>query len=171
MAGVLLRTSDALDRLCRWGALAGVVLMVALVAIQVVARYIFADPPAWTAEGARYAMIWSGMLGATVAFRGRRDPVLIKWRYVEQGRGRAAGRILRAVATVLFLGPIWIYSLLGPNFDISRGFLARSAERTAEVIGLPMVWFTCIVPIAITVIFVHVAAQLAGTRVESQSGS
>jgi TRAP-type C4-dicarboxylate transport system permease small subunit len=169
MAGLLLRTSDALDRLCRWGALAGVVLMVALTAIQVVARYVLADPPAWTEEAARYAMIWSGMLGATVAFRWRRDPVLVKLRFVEQGRGLTAGRTLRALAAVLFLAPIWLYSLFGPNFDIARGFLARSAERTAEVIGLPMVWFTCIIPIAITVIFVHVAAQLAGARVDSGS--
>jgi TRAP-type C4-dicarboxylate transport system permease small subunit len=122
-------------------------------------------------EGARYAMIWAGMLGATVAFRWRRDPVLLKLRAVEQGRGRQAGRVLRAVAAVLFLGPIWLYSLLGPNYDVARGFLARSAERNAEVIGLPMVWFTCIIPIAITVIFVHVGAQLAGAPTQSEGGS
>lgn len=171
MAGVLIRASDALDRLCRWGALACVVLMVALTAIQVVARYLLSEPPAWTEEGARYAMIWAGMLGATVAFRWRRDPVLLKLRSIEQGRGRQAGRVLRAMAAVLFLGPIWLYSLLGPNYDVARGFLARSAERNAEVIGLPMVWFTCIIPIAITVIFVHVGAQLAGAPTQSEGES
>ena len=34
-----------------------------LIAIQVVARYVFSEPPGWTEEGARYAMVWSGLLG------------------------------------------------------------------------------------------------------------
>jgi TRAP-type C4-dicarboxylate transport system permease small subunit len=161
VARLIVRASDALHRLCRWGALTGVVLMVALIAIQVVARYLFREPPAWTEEGARYAMIWSGMLGATLAFRWRQDPILIRLGMFDRGRGRGTGLVLRAAATLLFLGPIWFYSVFGPNFDVTRGFLARSAERTTEAIGLPMVWFTASVPVAITIIFVHLAAQFA----------
>jgi TRAP-type C4-dicarboxylate transport system permease small subunit len=164
VARLLLRASDALHWLCRWSAVAGIVLMVVLVAIQVVARYLLKEPPAWTEEGARYAMVWAGLLGATLAFRLRQDPVLLKLRFVEHGRGRGAGLVLRAVATLVFLGPIWFYSLFGPGFDVTRGFLARSAERTAEAIGMPMVWFAAAVPVAITIIFVHLAAQLAAPR-------
>jgi TRAP-type C4-dicarboxylate transport system permease small subunit len=163
---LLIRASDALHRLSRWGAVVGIVLMVALIAIQVVARYLFKEPPAWTEEGARYAMIWGGLLGATLAFRWRQDPVLLKLGYFEGGRGRGAGLVLRGLATVVFLGPIWFYSLFGPDFDVTRGFLARSAVRTAEALGLPMVWFSAAVPVAITIIFVHLAAQLAQGRAD-----
>jgi TRAP-type C4-dicarboxylate transport system permease small subunit len=161
---LLIRLSDALHRLCRWGAAAGIALMVVLIAVQVVARYLFKEPPAWTEEGARYAMIWGGLLGATLAFRWRQDPVLTKLRFFERGPGHGLGLALRALATVVFLGPIWFYSLFGPNFDVTRGYLARSAVRTAEAIGLSMVWFSAAVPVAITVIFVHLAAQLAAGR-------
>jgi TRAP-type C4-dicarboxylate transport system permease small subunit len=164
VARLIVRASDALHRLCRWGALAGVLLMVVLIGIQVVTRYLLSEPPAWTEEGARYAMVWAGLLGATLAFRWRQDPVLIKLRALERGPGRAAGRALRAIATIVFLGPIWFYSLFGPapGHDLARGFLARTAERSAEAMGVPMVWFAAAVPVAITVIFVHLAAQLAG---------
>jgi TRAP-type C4-dicarboxylate transport system permease small subunit len=163
----IIRLSDALHRLCRWGAVAGILLMVALIAIQVVARYLLKEPPAWTEEGARYAMIWGGLLGATLAFRWRQDPVLLRLGFFERGRGQGLGLALRAIATVVFLGPIWFYSLFGPGFDLTRGYLARSAARTAEAIGLPMVWFSAAVPVAITIIFVHLAAQLAAGRAET----
>jgi TRAP-type C4-dicarboxylate transport system permease small subunit len=166
MTPAVMRLSDALHRLCRWGAVAGMMLMVVLIAVQVVARYLFREPPAWTEEGARYAMIWGGLLGATLAFRWRQDPVLVNLGYFERGRGVGLGLALRALATIVFLGPIWFYCVFGPNFDVTRGFLARSAERTAEAIGLPMVWFSAAVPIAITIIFVHLAAQLAAGRAE-----
>ena len=170
MARLILRASDALHWLCRWGAVAGVVLMVVLIAIQVITRYLISEPPAWTEEGARYAMVWAGLLGATLAFRWRQDPVLIKLRAVERGSGRVAGLALRALATIVFLGPIWFYSLFGPapGHDLARGFLARSAARSAEAMGVPMVWFAAAVPVAITVIFVHLAAQLAGRREDAR---
>lgn len=155
------RLSRALDRLCRWGALAALVAMVLLIGVQVLARYVFAAPPAWTEEGARYAMVWAGLLGATAAFRERSDPVLMKLSLFQRGTGRAFAEGLRAIATVLFLGPIWYFCIFGPGFDVARGYVGRSAVRSAEAIGLSMAWFTVALPIAVTVIFVHLAASLA----------
>jgi TRAP-type C4-dicarboxylate transport system permease small subunit len=164
MKAALSWVSDALDRLCRWGALAALAAMVLLIAVQVVARYLWKDPPGWTEEGARYAMVWAGLLGATVAFRLRFDPILVKLRLFERGWARPAAETLRALATVLFLGPIWFYCLFGPGYDVSRGYIARSAARTAEAIGLSMAWFTIALPLAISVIFVHLLADLAGRK-------
>lgn len=164
MKAALSWASDALDRLCRWGALAALVAMVALIAIQVVARYLWKDPPGWTEEGARYAMVWGGLLGATLSFRLRFDPILIELKIFDRGAARILAEALRAVATVLFLGPIWFYCIFGPGYDVTRGYIARSAVRTAEVIGVSMVWFTIAIPVAITVIFVHLLADIAGRK-------
>lgn len=161
---VLSQASDALDRLCRWGALAAMVLMVVFIAVQVTARYLWADPPGWTEEAARYAMVWAGLLGATVSFRLGFDPVLAKFKIFDRGALRVTAAALRAVATVLFLGPILFFCVFGPNYDISRGYIARSAERSAEAIGVPMAWFTIALPIAIAVIFIHLLADLAGRK-------
>ncbi len=161
MAAMLAQVSGALDRLCRWGALFALVMMIVLIAIQVVARYVWKDPPGWTEEGARYAMVWGGLLGATTAFRLQFDPVLIKPKMLERGAGRLIALALRAIGTVLFLGPVWFFCLFGPNFDMARGFLGRSLLRTAETLGVPMIWFTAALPLAITVIFIHLLAEIA----------
>jgi TRAP-type C4-dicarboxylate transport system permease small subunit len=165
---VLSQASDALDRLCRWGALAAMVLMVVFIAVQVIARYLWADPPGWTEEAARYAMVWAGLLGATVSFRAGFDPVLAKFKIFDRGVLRVTAAALRAIATVLFLGPILFFCAFGPNYDVSRGYIARSAERAAEAIGVPMVWFTIALPIAIVVIFIHLLADIAGRKPAEQ---
>ena len=161
---VIVRASDALHRLCRWGALAAVVMMVLLIGLQVAARYLWRDPPGWTEEAARYAMVWAGLLGATISFRTGFDPVLARFKLFERGALRITAAALRAVATVLFLGPILFFCVFGPNYDVTRGYIARSAERSAEAIGVPMVWFTIALPIAIAVIFVHLLADIAGRK-------
>ena len=157
----LVALSNAIDRACRVGAAVSLALMVLLIAIQVIARYVFSEPPGWTEEGARYAMVWSGLLGATVAFKAGADPVLIKLVRLE---GSAAIAWLRAATVVLFLGPILYFCVFGPGQDIARGFLARSASRNSEAIGLSMVWFTAALPVALVAILIHVAASLAARR-------
>jgi TRAP-type C4-dicarboxylate transport system permease small subunit len=157
----LVAMSAGLDRACRFGAAAGLALMVLLIGVQVVARYLFSEPPGWTEEGARYAMVWSGMLGAAVAFKAGADPVMLRLKALE---GNAAIAWLRAASVVLFLGPILYFCLYGPGQDLARGFLARSASRNAEAIGLSMAWFTAALPVAFTAILIHVAASLVARR-------
>ena len=129
---LLSQASDALDRICRWGALAAMVLMVVFIAVQVIARYLWADPPGWTEEAARYAMVWAGLLGATVSFRAGFDPVLAKF------------KVFVLIETLVLV------------------------VIAAEAIGMPMVWFTIALPIAIVVIFIHLLADIAGRKPAEQ---
>ncbi|MGB5720039.1 MAG: TRAP transporter small permease [Woeseiaceae bacterium] len=46
------------------------VAMVVSVTWQVLSRYLFVVPAAWTEELARFLLIWIGMLGAAFAYRG-----------------------------------------------------------------------------------------------------
>ncbi|MBM6593629.1 TRAP transporter small permease [Microvirga pudoricolor] len=151
--------SGALDRICRDAAMACLVLMVALIAIQVVARYGLSDPPGWTEEGARYAMVWSGFLGTTLAFRRGADPTLTSRALFSSGPWQGLGFALRAGAVGLFLGPVWYVSVFGPGMDPARGFLARTAVRSTESLGIPLIGFTLALPVAITVIFIHLLSQ------------
>ncbi len=150
--------SDNVDRMCRFGAATGLVLMLVLIAIQVVARYLLSEPPGWTEEGARYAMVWSGLLGSTVAFKAGVDPVLLRLKRLEHNRPLAW---LRAASVVLFVAPILYFCLVGPDQDLTRGFIARSASRSSETMGLSMAWFTAALPVTFISLLVHVAAGLA----------
>jgi len=73
--GIIL-ISDGVDRVCRNVAAGCLILMVAIVLLQVGMRYGAGNPPDWTDELARFAMIWGGLLGASVAFKAGFDPVL-----------------------------------------------------------------------------------------------
>jgi len=162
MKRAIIKLSDALHRLCTTGAALCFVAMLLFVAVQVIARYVFKDPPVWTEELARFAMVWGGLLGATMSFKTRTDPVLAS---PEQPRGSIKSIVLggiRGTAVVLFLGPILYYSLFGPHMNFARGFLMRSAQRTADTLGFPMIYVALAVPVAAAVILVHLAARAAG---------
>lgn len=162
MRRLLIGISDALDRLCRWGAIACLAAMLVFVTIQVVARYGFAQPPAWTEELTRFAMVWGGLLGATIAFKTRFDPALVtipagKARLFVVGAGLAA-----AAAVLIFVLPVLYYSLFGPGWTASQGFVARSVGRTADAVGVSLAWVAAAVPFAMATIVIHLAARLAG---------
>ncbi|MBO6259064.1 MAG: TRAP transporter small permease subunit [Succinivibrio sp.] len=54
--------------------------MTALVIIQVVSRYLFQSPTAFTEEIVRYTLIWTGFIGAAYAFSTRQHMALIFFR-------------------------------------------------------------------------------------------
>ena len=127
--------------------------MVVLVMFQVLARYVFRAVPVWTEEAARYCMVWGGLLGATVAFKADRDPKLVPPPTAGPRLWLRTASALRMMAALCFLGPILYHS---------DRFLVRHWHRTAEALGFSTVWVTMAVPIAILVIFVHLAARAAG---------
>lgn len=160
VARIVARADEALHRVALAGALACLALLVVVVGAQVVARYVFAAPPSWTDELARWLMVWAGLLGATVAFRRRSDPEIVSTEALPRRWLRIAGRGLAAVAVTLFLAPIAIHSFVGPNFSLDRGFFARNAARTSEGMEVSMLFVAAAVPAAAIIILVHLAARL-----------
>jgi TRAP-type transport system small permease protein len=151
MRRIFSRSSDCLDAGCQWAATGFFSALLILVLFQVVARYIFRNAPVWTEELARYCMVWGGMLGATVSFKGGADPSFVQ----PPTRGNPiwirAAQLVRAAAAVAFLGPILYYS---------DKFLIRTWHRSTEALGIPTALVTVAVPLAVAVIFFHLLAQL-----------
>jgi TRAP-type C4-dicarboxylate transport system permease small subunit len=147
----LSRLSEALNRACWMTAGTFMLIMLAVVGLQVIARYVFFSPPSWTEELARYCMIWAGYLGATVSFYRREDPVLM-------GRNRAGPAplstfymLLRNSAVVLFMAPIVYWSPV-----IIRHHMTRHTESMEWISGYVML----IVPVFASIILVHVLARV-----------
>lgn len=159
MRRIIIRISVFLDRICGMTAVVFFTAMLILVVFQVVARYVFRAVPVWTEEAARYCMVWGGLLGATVAFRGNVDPRLIKPPTNNSPPAWIiSARWLRAFATVVFLGPVLYHS---------DRFLQRTWHRTTDALGIPTALITIAVPLSIAVIFFHLIAKLidpAGLR-------
>jgi len=161
VARTLDRLSSGLNSIALWGAVLAVLVMVFAAGWQVLARYVLQAPPIWTEELARRAMVWAGMLGASCAFRAASDPTLFPAMQAVRGGPGLVLALIRAAGVVAFAVPVIWYSLFNARMDMARGFLGRSLNRQAEMLDIPMIWFTAAVPLAFALILIHLAARLA----------
>ncbi|MGG7566741.1 TRAP transporter small permease [Rhodovulum sp. DZ06] len=162
MRRMILSLSDALHQVARAVAICAVAGMFAVVMIQVVARYGFSAPPVWTEDVARYMMVWTGLLGATLSFKARADAVLMQ--SVFPARPHPLGLLAEAVqsaAVIAFLAPVIWFCFIGLRGGFAKGYLSRQAGLTADTLGIPMVYVSVIVPIAMIIILIHLAARWA----------
>ena len=155
------RLSARIDRVAMLLAVAALGIMLGAALWQTVARYMFNSPPIWTEELARRAMVWAGMLGASCAFRAGANPTLFPGMLPIRGGIGAVLSLTRAAGVLLFVGPVLWFCVFAPGMNIARGFLGRSLERQAEMLGVPMIWFTAAVPVALAIILIHMLALLA----------
>jgi TRAP-type transport system small permease protein len=155
------RLSARIDRVAMVLAVAALGIMLGAALWQTVARYMFNSPPIWTEELARRAMVWAGMLGASCAFRAGANPMLFPGMLKIRGGTGVVLSLLRAAGVLVFVGPVLWFSIFAPGMNMARGFLGRSLERQAEMLGVPMIWFTAAVPVALAIILIHMLAVLA----------
>lgn len=153
--------SAVLNRIALIGAVLAVLVMVGAAGWQVVARYALDQPPIWTEELARRAMVWAGLLGATAAFRARAEPTLFPDAAETEGWKGLTLALVRAVGVLLLAVPVLWYCFNGAQGGFARSFLDRTANRQAEMLDMPMVWFTAAIPVAFSLILIHLAADLA----------
>jgi TRAP-type C4-dicarboxylate transport system permease small subunit len=69
MSNALSRLSEMASELVKWFAGVGLMLMTAIIAWQVFARYVLNDSPAWGEQAALLLMIWYVMLAAAAGVR------------------------------------------------------------------------------------------------------
>lgn len=154
------RLSWGLNRVALVGAALTVAVMLVAAAWQVIARYLLNQPPIWTEELARFSMVWGGLLGASCAYRFRRDPTLFPDAVQTVGVRGVVLLLIRSFGVMCFILPILWFSLLGPGGTPARGYLARLAGRQTETMDLPMIVFGIAIPLAFAVILVHVVADI-----------
>ncbi|MDF2368432.1 TRAP transporter small permease [Sneathiella sp.] len=155
IVNAITKISNGCDRVATVAAITFLGAMVFAIALQVVARYAFDSPPPWTEEVARYAMVWVGLLGATVSFKAGFDPVLTRVSdSLPVFLKRCAG-LVRWAAVLVFLLPILWYSFFGPGTNFVRGFLARHWYLEAETFEVSTFYVAIGIPIFIVVILLH----------------
>ena len=162
MRAAIVLLSDALHQGARIVALVLLAVLVGSVTLQVVARYVFAAPPVWTEEAARYAMIWVGLMGATMSFKARFDPALFT-PVAGPGLMRLIGAVQSAMV-LIFVAPILYFSAVGSNGTFARSFLGRAMRSASEAMDLPLIWVAGAVPLAFGIITIHLLARWAGDR-------
>ncbi len=163
MRQFVIGVSSGIHAITRRVAVFAVCGMFVTVMVQVVARYSFSAPPIWTEDVARYMMVWTGLLGATLSFKTRSDAVLMS--SVLPDRPHLLGFLAEAIqsaAVIVFTGPVLYFCFIGLRGGFEKGYLARQAGLTADTLGIPMVWIAAAVPLSMIIILIHLAARWAG---------
>ena len=112
MRHFIISISDRLHLLMRRVAMFAVCLMFATVVVQIIARYVFFSPPVWTEDVARYAMVWTGLLGATLSFKTQSDAVLMESVFPKPPHIMSIfAKSFQSAAVLTFILPV-IYSVL-----------------------------------------------------------
>lgn len=171
-ARILERLSSGANTIALWGTTISVMVMVFAALWQALARYVLASPPAWTEELARYAMVWCGMLGASCAFRIKADPALFPTRINTTGALGLLWASVRMVGVILFAAPVLYRALFGPGWNPARGYIARLITRHCDTMDISLAWFGVAIPIAFTLILLHLTAEMVNrvNDLKSQSG-
>lgn len=163
MGQTLINISNRVHFFTRRVAVLAVGLMLVTVIIQIVARYVFSSPPVWTEDVARYAMVWTGLLGATLSFKTQDDAVLMQSVFPRRPHFLGVcAEVIQSVAILIFVLPVVYFCFIGLKGGFAKGFLARQAGLTADTLGIPMVWISISVPIAMIIILLHLAARWSG---------
>jgi hypothetical protein len=108
-------------------------------------------------------MVWTGLIGATLSFKTRADAVLMQ--SVFPSRPHILGLLAEAIqsaAVIVFIAPVVYFCFIGLRGGFAKGYLARQAGLTADMLGIPMVWIAVIVPIAMIIILIHLMARWLG---------
>lgn len=157
------RVSSGLNQACWSAAAVLMVLMLVSVLLQVIARYVFFSPPSWTEEFARYCMIWSGLLGATVTCYRQSDPVLVAAPEFRRTSNAVIAELLRTAAILAVAVPVLIYSP-----DVISHHMLRETESMRWTSGYVLL----VVPFSFSIIFFHslvrAATVLAGNSAVSR---
>ncbi|MEJ8472568.1 TRAP transporter small permease [Roseibium algae] len=163
MRHLIISTSDRLHLIMRRLAVFAVCVMFVTVVVQIIARYVFSSPPVWTEDVARYAMVWTGLLGATLSFKTRSDAVLMQSVFPEPPHILAAlANAIQSAAVLTFIMPVIYFCFIGLKGGFAKGYLARQSGLTADTLGIPMVWISVAVPVSMIIILLHLFARWAG---------
>jgi len=165
MRNVIIATSNRVHEITRRIAVLAVCLMFFTVMLQIIARYIFSSPPIWTEDVARYAMVWTGLLGATLSFKSQSDAVLMQSVFPKRPHFLALfAEAIQSAAVLIFVLPVVYFCFIGLRGGFAKGYLARQSGLTADTLGIPMVWISISVPLAMIIILLHLAARWADPR-------
>ena len=172
MRDLIISTSDRLHLLMRRVAVFAVCLMFMTVVVQIIARYFFSSPPIWTEDVARYAMVWTGLLGATLSFKTQSDAVLMQSVFPEPPHILAVfAKAIQSAAVLTFILPVIYFCFIGLKGGFAKGYLARQSGLTADTLGIPMVWISVAVPVSMIIILIHLVARWAGDDVTENSAA
>ena len=117
-----------------------VAAMVVSVTWQILSRYLFVVPAAWTEELARFLLIWIGMLGAAYAYRRRSHLGLDLLPGKLTGKGKASLNIVIHLVCMSFAA---VALVVGGGSLVTMTWELR---QYSAAMGLPIAFVYAVIP-------------------------
>lgn len=151
------RGIDAVIRRVAFVALAG---MIVVITLQIVFR-VFFDAISWSEELARYLLVWTTFLGATLAwYRGRHIAVS----FVVESFPPALNRIARTIAELISIAFFAIVIVVGIRYMGAQSFQVSASLR------IPMPYVYVIIPVTAAVMLLYAVTDLVEIFVGERAG-
>ncbi|MDE2783551.1 MAG: TRAP transporter small permease [Gemmatimonadota bacterium] len=143
----------ALVALETWAAGGLLVTVSAVVLLQVLMRYLFAQPNPWSEEVSRFCFIWLSLLGASLAVEHRAH---FRFEQVTKKLAPRARQVVEAGARVTVL----IFSLLLIGTGIA--LVDLTAGERSPALNLPVALVYAAAPVSGVLMVVHMVAGWVG---------
>jgi len=148
----LRKASDHLDTVFRFALFLTLSSMIVLITAQVIFR-VFFTALSWSEELSRYLLVWSSFIGASVAFKKGAHIAVTFAVDLLPGKIQKLVQSLSCILMALFFGiTIW-YSIFLFNVQVFQ---------VSPAMGLKMRYIYMIIPIAFSVMSVHLLNQFLG---------
>ncbi len=135
----LSKLNDLLMTLIKWSTIGLFAVMLFSASWQIVMRFVFQSPLAWTDEIAKFTFVWSTMLGCAYLVRTQGHSSV----EVMAGYLKGISKHLHAVVVDLFCLLIYIVIVSGGISMMQAG-----ATSVSPALGLPMVVIYAVVPLS-----------------------
>jgi TRAP-type C4-dicarboxylate transport system permease small subunit len=152
-----------IERLLKGVLAALVVAMVVSVTWQVLSRYLFVVPAAWTEELARFLLIWIGMLGAAYAYRTNSHLGLDLLPAKLTGSRKFALNVLTHLLCLGFAAAVLVIgggSLVAMTWEL---------KQYSAAIGLPIAYVYSVIPLSGALICLFALAAMFDRSVGGDS--
>lgn len=140
------RLSDFLNVAATYVTFLLIVGMIAVITLQVIMR-VFFTAGSWTEELARYLLVWSSFIAATIGFK-RKAHIAVT--FVVSALPRRVAAIVRAAAYVLAI----VFFVVGIVYGVRLS--SYQIFQVSPALGLPMRYVYLVIPASCAVGTVHV---------------
>jgi len=142
---LLKKISDLLDSIILRIVFLLIVGMIVSITLQIVCR-VFFDALPWTEEVARYLLVWSTFLGATLAYkRGSHISVTVLIDLFK-GKGKKIFTIANIISSLVFFAVIIRYGFK---------YMSLQATQVSAALRIPIKYVYLVIPVSFIVMVIH----------------
>ncbi len=141
---VIKKIVDSINGFFKWVLIILFFALVVVVFLQVLFRFVFEQPLAWTEELGRYLLVWTTFLGAGYGMSVKAHPGV---EIIYDTSGPTLKKILNVIIALLVTFFFW--QVIVHSFD----FIERSMIQKSPVLQIPMGYIYTVIPIS-SVLFI-----------------